>query len=342
MTFFMKPNRITIFVICSLFVTGLFGYQDYNNFNKKYFVVEMQSSAPSIVQVFFDVGNGYNQLDSSIIHIQPEGIKKYVFPLTDKPIKSIRFDPTDVPAVIRLKDAWIADTEGEVIKKLPIKDFRPTQQISKMEMSESILVLHTTENATDPIITIENSSVENQIRWKNQIGEYGLKYLGYTLLSFLCLRALNSVVISASNSSSCKSAVAPAVNKNKSSSHNRSFYADFIRAFSICLIIVYHFDLNALETQTAGNLLFGPISNSFGHLGVSLFIILSGATLMLNYEHNFNLSTYIKKRFLSIYPLFWMTYLFFFAIKFTAGEYPGRTALDIFINAWGHRWFYAL
>jgi len=97
--------------------------------------------------------------------------------------------------------------------------------------------------------------------------------------------------------------------------NNRHFYPDFIRAFATCLIMVYHFDLHALETRTAESLLFGNASNSFGHYGISLFIILSGATLMLNYERNFNVLTYLKKRFFHIYPLFWITYLFFFAAR---------------------------
>jgi len=93
---------------------------------------------------------------------------------------------------------------------------------------------------------------------------------------------------------------------------NRRFYPDFIRAFTVCLIMVYHFDMHALETKTSGSLLFGNVSYSFGQIGVSLFIILSGVSLMLSHDHNFNLLTYVKKRFLSIYPLFWITYLFFF------------------------------
>ncbi len=86
--------------------------------------------------------------------------------------------------------------------------------------------------------------------------------------------------------------------------------------------MVYHFDLSAMQTHIAKNFLFATISNSFGHLGVSLFIILSGATLLLTYERNFNMFTYFKKRFLALYPLFWITYLFFFAIKFTVGSTP--------------------
>ena len=114
--------------------------------------------------------------------------------MTGKEIKSIRFDPINIPAVVRMKDARIENKQSEVIKKIPLKDFRPIHQISKIETSDGVMVLHTSENANDPIINIENSIV-TQIGWNDLIRKHGWEYLGYTLLSFLCLIGLSYFMI---------------------------------------------------------------------------------------------------------------------------------------------------
>ncbi len=92
----------------------------------------------------------------------------------------------------------------------------------------------------------------------------------------------------------------------------RVFYLDFIRAFSIFLIIVFHFNVHTLQLQISDSAIFWMKSRfeypCLAVLGISLFIILSGASLMLSSEERFGIKTFFKKRFLSIYPLFWVTY----------------------------------
>jgi peptidoglycan/LPS O-acetylase OafA/YrhL len=92
----------------------------------------------------------------------------------------------------------------------------------------------------------------------------------------------------------------------------RVFYLDFIRAISILLIIIFHFNVHALQLKVSDSAVFW-IKSGFDHiclgvLGISLFIILSGASLMLSTKNKFDLKTFARKRFLSIYPLFWATY----------------------------------
>lgn len=92
----------------------------------------------------------------------------------------------------------------------------------------------------------------------------------------------------------------------------RLFYLDFVRAIAALAIVVTHFNarylyLNppapekAVFTTSIGNLYIGD-------WGVSLFFIISGAALMYVYEEKCQLKTFYKKRFLSIYPMFWIAY----------------------------------
>lgn len=93
----------------------------------------------------------------------------------------------------------------------------------------------------------------------------------------------------------------------------RLFYLDFVRAIAALAIVVTHFNARylyldppapekAVFTTSIGNLYIGD-------WGVSLFFIISGAALMYVYEEKCQLKTFYKKRFLSIYPMFWIAYI---------------------------------
>jgi peptidoglycan/LPS O-acetylase OafA/YrhL len=98
----------------------------------------------------------------------------------------------------------------------------------------------------------------------------------------------------------------------------RVYYLDFIRGISVCLIIIFHFNVHTLELSVSDNPVFWKktvIDHSLlGVLGISLFIILSGASLMLSTKESFKMRTFFRNRFLSIYPLFWVTYATAFSI----------------------------
>ena len=100
----------------------------------------------------------------------------------------------------------------------------------------------------------------------------------------------------------------------------RIFYLDFIRAIAAISIIITHFNATYIYrfpqlpdkfviTNTVAGI---PI----GSWGVSIFFIISGAALMYTYDNRFEIKTYIKKRFLSIYPMYWIAYFFGFLFIF--------------------------
>ena len=100
----------------------------------------------------------------------------------------------------------------------------------------------------------------------------------------------------------------------------RIFYLDFIRAAATLLIILTHY--NALFLYTSPQMPEKAVitcyfSNVYiGDLGVSLFLIISGAALMYVYKEKCRVGEFYKKRFWSIYPLFWIGYLGFFFYSF--------------------------
>lgn len=105
----------------------------------------------------------------------------------------------------------------------------------------------------------------------------------------------------------------------------RLFYLDFIRAISTLLIVTTHY--NAVffwgkppETQLWSKLVTpANIFNvSSGNLGVSLFFIISGASMMYVYgqKDKIDLKKFFRKRFLNLYPMYWLAYIACFLFLF--------------------------
>lgn len=89
----------------------------------------------------------------------------------------------------------------------------------------------------------------------------------------------------------------------------RLFYLDWIRAIAAILIVVTHFNNPYLEpTRFFVNRPFGIY---IGGLGVSLFLIISGAALMYNYgdRESMDLRTFYTKRAKTLYPMFWVAFV---------------------------------
>lgn len=94
----------------------------------------------------------------------------------------------------------------------------------------------------------------------------------------------------------------------------RIFYLDFIRAVATIAIILTHYNAiwiyNVEKPKPENAIITLSVSNIYiGSFGVSLFFIISGAALMYVYDSKFEGRTFYKKRFLSIYPMFWICYL---------------------------------
>ena len=100
----------------------------------------------------------------------------------------------------------------------------------------------------------------------------------------------------------------------------RLFYLDVIRAVCALMIIVYHFPLAISQPVDY----FHSFANgSFGMNAVYSFLMVSGAALMHRYreDDSFSVLKFYKKRFFSIYPLFWITYILaFFWVFWQLGE----------------------
>lgn len=108
----------------------------------------------------------------------------------------------------------------------------------------------------------------------------------------------------------------------------RLFYLDFIRAIATVAIVLTHYNAlffyNVYPQAPEKVVITASVANIYiGGFGVSLFLIISGASLMYVYEEKCELKKFYKKRFLNIFPMFWLAYGICFLYNFyNTGSIP--------------------
>ncbi|EMV7411445.1 acyltransferase family protein [Enterobacter soli] len=84
---------------------------------------------------------------------------------------------------------------------------------------------------------------------------------------------------------------------------------DFMRVSSIFLIITFHLYIEWLRLSHRPS---DDFISTFGTIGVSFFIIISGGALSASTKNIFKCSEFYLKRIATIYPAFWVSYLIAF------------------------------
>ena len=99
----------------------------------------------------------------------------------------------------------------------------------------------------------------------------------------------------------------------------RIYEFDLIKLIAMLSVFTIHFtrELENAGIQAAVKIFPDTIFHVYlGGFGVSLFFIVSGASLMYVYGDSCKLKQFYKKRFLAIYPMFWMAFLIATGIQF--------------------------
>jgi hypothetical protein len=148
-----------LFIICALFLV-LFAYSDYQNTKLRKFSVDIESSSSGTAQVYYDIGNGYNEKDSTKLKINKGKFYNYNFLIPSQKIKSIRFDPIDKYSLIKFKNTNIINNFGEIKHTFEIDSFSPSNQINGINYENGIIELLIQKNANDPVILLKDSSLD--------------------------------------------------------------------------------------------------------------------------------------------------------------------------------------
>lgn len=100
----------------------------------------------------------------------------------------------------------------------------------------------------------------------------------------------------------------------------RLFNLDCIRVIANLLIILFHYNVWT-ERLLSADLLLVKNYPFLGAIGVSLFLILSGASLSLSTKEAFSPLTFYRKRWLAIFPMFYLVYTCFMVLALLSGQY---------------------
>lgn len=133
------------------FMTTSVVRRDYYLFN-----VTLTSTSPGTTQLFWDLGHGYGENDSSRqpLKIEPQPvIYRYMMPMGD--IKALRLDPIDGVGTFTLSHAEIVNYRGQVVHSFRPADFKAFNQIARLEVQGDTLVVQTTPDARDPNLELD-------------------------------------------------------------------------------------------------------------------------------------------------------------------------------------------
>lgn len=124
--------------------------------------MDLTSSGPSPTQLFTNIGNGINEQDSVRRGYEAHTFLQTVrFPLPDKPLTELRFDPRDNPGNVLIRGIRIVDAGQRTRAVLPLDSLLAGQQIASLEATDEGLLIKTTPRATDAILNFTAESLGN-------------------------------------------------------------------------------------------------------------------------------------------------------------------------------------
>lgn len=101
---------------------------------------------------------------------------------------------------------------------------------------------------------------------------------------------------------------------------NRLYNLDFIRVIATLTIILFHYNVWTERIVSPAVLLVRNYS-FLGAVGVSLFIVLSGAALFHSTRNSFDIRAFYKGRFLALFPMFYLVYGCFMVLALVFQQY---------------------
>jgi hypothetical protein len=119
------------------------------------FEVRLQSSTQGFAQIFYDIGKGLREEDSTQVQIaKSDAPATYRFRLPDGIYRALRFDPLNREGVVTFSDAKILDTHTKLVKNIAASQFRVVQQISSLQINDDSVQMTTVSNANDPVLAV--------------------------------------------------------------------------------------------------------------------------------------------------------------------------------------------
>jgi len=146
----LLPDRETALAI-AVFAGLVSAYMSVTHQPETYLQLTIRSSVSSYVQIFYDIGRGLNEDDSRALPLEGgQAFQALRFPLPDRPIRSLRFDPLTAPGRVVLREATLFRSDGSRPESISLDSLRPTNEIASMRLTPEGLLIETAPQAHDP------------------------------------------------------------------------------------------------------------------------------------------------------------------------------------------------
>jgi hypothetical protein len=159
-----------------------------------FFEVGLAAEAVGQAQVFFDLGRGINEPDSSRQAVAGDNQSiTYRFPLPTGMVRSFRLDPTDRDGRVAITGARVVDRTGSELRAFAPSDFRPAHQIKSTAVDGRTLRLEIEPGGFDPILELPLAApLRLPVTWKLQfLGMFPAAaplFIGFTALALFGAR----------------------------------------------------------------------------------------------------------------------------------------------------------
>lgn len=155
--------------------------------------LRMSSSVSGNVQVYYDLGAGFQESDSSTAPIEAGETAQVVqLALPSGVIHRLRFDPIDRQGSVEIESARITDADGGTVRNFALSQFQPLHEIQSLSSEGGRLTAIASVGGDDPQLLIAlGSDLELAPRWTIGAAQWAKRAGGLLLVLALGLFALD-------------------------------------------------------------------------------------------------------------------------------------------------------
>jgi len=122
--------------------------------------IALNARIPASAQLFFDTGDGFNEADSvRQSYAAHAGIETVRFPLPDKPLHALRFDPSDGAGQIDIVAFQVVDAGRRTLAVLPLASLQPGNGVVATSSKQGREHLNVAFGANDPVTFFSDVAV---------------------------------------------------------------------------------------------------------------------------------------------------------------------------------------
>jgi hypothetical protein len=121
---------------------------------------DLLTSSPSTAQLFWDTGHGYNEAESIRQKYEPhQGLQVLRFPLPDRTLRALRFDPRDGEGRLDIRGIRVVDAGQRTHTVIPFDSLLAAHDIVEIKTTDEQLTVHTSPGFSDPQLEFTPTAV---------------------------------------------------------------------------------------------------------------------------------------------------------------------------------------